>query len=426
MTTQAHTKARTFEWWMFSNFAQGAGFSAFVSLLIPPFVTDVTGQASEAGVVMAIISLGAVLAPVLGGFADRYNAHRSVLVGSVGAMALAFVAYALSADQSSLFALDAILMGVSIAGMAAVGPVFIVGARLPQAVEAKQMTVFSLMMPAGQVVAGALLTATAAAGWTFSARFWLGAGFTGVCFLVVLLTSGAPGERLKAAMSTRVETNKTETRTGLRAVFLSTFGVFLLVIMLSSVANNGINNQISNILPNVFGINEATTSGLISLAGLLNIVLFFPAGAWMAKRGTFSPLAAGTVARFVAALGLAAAGALTQSPVLLVAALVQILYQSNPFVRLSQPGAGVRYASFPAGAASGWVIAASAVGSFIGSALGGFLADSAGFNSINIMAAIAGGLSVLVLMFGLWPAERRMRGRDVANVSGTSPPPSNA
>lgn len=426
MTGRDTNKARAFEWWMFSNFAQGAGFSAFVSLLIPPFVTDVTGQASEAGVVMAIISLGAVLAPVLGGFADRYNAHRAVLVGSVGAMALAFAAYALSADQSALFALDAILMGVSIAGMAAVGPVFIVGARLPRKVEASQMTAFSLMMPAGQVVGGVLLSVAAAAGWSFTARFWLGAGFTGVCFLIVSLTTGPVAARLREAMAQSTRVREETPKTGLRAVFLSTFGVFLLVIMLSSVANNGINNQISNILPNVFGIDEVTTSGLISLAGLLNIVLFFPAGAWMAKRGTFSPLAAGTVARFVAAAGLALAGWMTESPVLLVAALVQVLYQANPFVRLSQPGSGVRYATFPAGAATGWVIAASAIGSFIGSALGGVLADKAGFNSINVMGAIAGGLSVLVLFVGLWPAERRMREVEAAESETLSPPPSNA
>jgi predicted MFS family arabinose efflux permease len=310
--------------------------------------------------------------------------------------------------------------------MAAVGPVFIVGARLPRKVEASQMTAFSLMMPAGQVVAGGLLTAAAAAGWSFPARFWLGAGFTGLCFLVVAFTSGRPAARLREAMAVRAEEVESKATMGLRAVFLSSFGIFLLVIMLSSVANNGINNQISNILPNVFGIDEATTSGLISIAGLLNIVLFFPAGAWMARRGTFSPLAAGTVARFVAAAGLAAAGALTESPVLLVAALVQILYQSNPFVRLSQPGSGVRYATFPAGAASGWVIAASAVGSFVGSALGGILADKAGFNSINVMAAIAGGVSVLVLIFGLWPAERRRRGSEEESLGPVSPPPSNA
>ncbi len=41
---------------MISNLAIGAGFSAFVALLIPPYVTEATGNAAEAGIVMAIIA----------------------------------------------------------------------------------------------------------------------------------------------------------------------------------------------------------------------------------------------------------------------------------------------------------------------------------------------------------------------------------
>ena len=62
-----------------SSITAGAGFSVFMALLIPPYVTQATGSASAAGVVMAIISLAAVLGPVLGGLADKYRAHRLVL-----------------------------------------------------------------------------------------------------------------------------------------------------------------------------------------------------------------------------------------------------------------------------------------------------------------------------------------------------------
>ena len=64
-------KGPAFECWMIANLAQGAGFSAFIALLIPPYITQTTGNAADAGVVMAIISLAAVAGPVLGGFADR-------------------------------------------------------------------------------------------------------------------------------------------------------------------------------------------------------------------------------------------------------------------------------------------------------------------------------------------------------------------
>jgi len=85
------------------------------------------------------------------------------------------------------------------------------------------------------------------------------------------------------------------------------------------------------------------------------------------------------------------------------------MYNAAPFVRLAQPNLAVRYAKFPAGAASGWVIAASATGSFVGSLIGGFLADQYGFNAVNWMAAVAAGLSVVVLWMWLRPGEMRIR-----------------
>jgi len=48
--TLPEAKKSAFEWWMVSNFAVGAGFAAFVALLIPPYVTEVTGSAADAGI----------------------------------------------------------------------------------------------------------------------------------------------------------------------------------------------------------------------------------------------------------------------------------------------------------------------------------------------------------------------------------------
>jgi MFS family permease len=151
---------------------------------------------------------------------------------------------------------------------------------------------------------------------------------------------------------------------------------------------------------------------LISLAGLFNIVLFIVAGSWLARAGGMTVFTAGTIIRFVGALGMAVVGLVAGAPVLLAAAFMQILYQSNSFVRLTQPVVGMRFATMPAGGASGWVIAAAAAGSFLGSLIGGYLASSLGYNSINWMAAIAVGGAVLVLIFGLWPAERKKRAEE--------------
>lgn len=121
-----------------------------------------------------------------------------------------------------------------------------------------------------------------------------------------------------------------------------------------------------------------------------------------------APFTAGIIARFAAGLGMAVVGAASGNNALLGAAFMQLMYQSAPFVRIAQSGNAVRFANFPAGAANGWVIAASATGSFLGSLIGGFLADEFGLNAINWMAGIAAGGSVLVLLLWLAPASRKL------------------
>jgi MFS family permease len=407
------SKGPAFEWWMVSFIAGGAGWAAFISLLIPPFVTESTGNAADAGIVMAIISLAAVLGPVLGGFADKYRAHRLVLSLGVLGMALGFFMYSISAEAKALYALDAIVLGVSVAAINAVGPVFVLGANLSQGLQAKRLTVLNLLQPVGQVLGGAIMAVVAS--MAFSGRFTIAAVFMLVCFVIVWFTTAKPAKRIAPPEDKTDEHHEEQKKSfGLKQVLISSFGLYLLILILSSVGNNGINAQIANILPNVYGMDQQTTSALISIAGLLNIAFFIVAGAWMGRSSAMPVFTTGNIVRLVGALLMAILGLMSQSPILLAAAAMQILYQSNPFVRLTQPVVAMRFATIPAGQASGWVIAAAAMGSFFGSLIGGWLADAVGFNAINWMGTIAVGASVLLLFFGLWPAERKKLAADAA------------
>lgn len=409
--TNSESQGRTFEWWMISFVAAGAGWSAFVSLLIPPFVTESTGNAADAGIVMAVISLAAVLAPVLGSFADKYRAHRLVLTLGVLGMALGFLMYSFSAEAKSIYVLDAIVLGISAAAINAVGPVFVLGANLSQQLEARRLTVLNLLQPVGQVIGGALLAAAVAASLDFSTRFLIAAVFMFVCGILTWFTTGKPAQRIVLKEDKPDDHHEEQKQSfGLKQVLFSTFGMTLLVLTLSSIGNNGINAQIANILPNVYGMDEQTTSALISLAGLFNIFFFIIAGRWMARSGAMMVLTGATIIRFVGALGMAIVGMMTDSSVILLAALFMlIMYQGNSFNRISQGVVGMRFATIPPGSASGWVIAASAAGSFVGALVGGYLASSIGFNAINWMAALAVGIALLLLFVSLWPAERKKR-----------------
>jgi predicted MFS family arabinose efflux permease len=296
-----------------------------------------------------------------------------------------------------------------------VGPVFVLGANLSQKLEASRLTVLNLLQPVGQVLGGALLAIAVSASFDFSARFTIAAVFMLVCAVLTWFTTAEPAKQIVLQEEKPDELQDEKKKSfGLKQVLFSTFGMTLLILTLSSVGNNGINAQIANILPSVYGMDQQTTSALISLAGLFNIVLFIVAGRWMARSGGMTVLTGGTVIRLVGALGMALVGMMANKPIILAAAFMLILYQSNPFSRISQGVVGMRFATIPAGATSGWVIAASAAGSFLGALIGGFLATSIGFNAINWMAAIAVGAAVLLLWLFLWPAERKKRAEEAA------------
>ena len=395
IATSGPADDRAFETWMVSNFAAGAGIGAFVTLLVAPYVTGTTGSAADAGIVVSVISIAAVLGPVFGRLADRYRAHRLVLSGGVLAMAVAFGMFAVSSENNQLYGLDAIVLGAAIAAQQAVAPAFVVAAGLSRPLEARRLTMLSLLFPIGQVVGAALLAIVANAGWSYPDQFWLAAAFTAVAGLITLFGSRSAAARIASAEPS-VAMESRSPKAGLRGIFVSVFGVYLLVLVLTSVTSNGINNQIANILPNVYGMSTAETSMLVSIAGLINIPLFFAAGAMMARSRSTRVFFLGVLLRSGGALLLGLFGLMTGSPFLLVAASVQLLYQGTPFVRLSQPAVAVKFATIAPTEATGWVIGASAVGSFIGSLLGGFLGESFGFNAINWMGAVAGGFAILL------------------------------
>ncbi|MGI9594851.1 MAG: MFS transporter [Acidimicrobiales bacterium] len=392
---------------MLTMFAVGAGAQAFVSLLVPAFMIEVTGDPSSTGLVMAAIALGSLAAPPLGRLADKHSAHRLVLIAGVFGMAISLALFALSTERATIYALDALLMGVSVAAVSATGPVLIISANLSQEVEARQMTSLQLMLPAGQLIGGLILAAVAS--WSFDARFWLGAGFLGIFGAIAVFTTAAPVARLHSALAASPQPDPGEApRAGLRQILVSSFGLLLLVLVLSSMANNGINSQISNILPEVYGIDERATAALIALAGLLNVGLFILAGWWMGRSGPFPILLTGVVIRTAGALAMAIVGSLLDNAFILGAASMQLMYQSLPFVRLGQPTVAARFGHFSQGVIQGWVIAAVAAGAVIGSVVGGFLADGSGFNAINWMAAVAGGCALALMVLAVATVYRRL------------------
>ncbi|MFI8280887.1 MFS transporter [Streptomyces sp. NPDC085929] len=396
---------RVFEPWMVSSLALGAGFTGFVALTIPPYVTKATGEAGAAGIVLAVISLSAAIGPVLGALADRYRAHRLVLCSGLLGMAVAFAAYGLSAQDESVFALYAILMGASGAALAAVMPVFVVGAGLPPVLVAKRLTAMHVMEGAGLMIGGALMGFATKSGWSFAQRFWLAAGFLAICFLTVLGTSAKPARRLRLHTAVQAVDDHAVREGRLRTVFLSVFGLFLMVRVLVAASTSAVTGQIANIMPGVFMVSPVGTDTAVAVAGLMGIGVNLAAGALVARRGGVEAYLAGAGVRLVGGLSLALAGTFVPEKTALCLLAMQITYMATPIMRLSASSVGARFATVPVGQANGWLISGSSIGAFLGNLTAGALAQAVGYNAINWFSVVAITAAGVLLVFGLMPAE---------------------
>ncbi len=131
--------------------------------------------------------------------------------------------YSLSAETTAIYALDAIVLGIAAAAINAVGPVFVLGANLPQKVEASRLTILNLLQPVGQVIGGAILALAVTAGLDYSARFLIAAGFMLVCAVLTWFTTGKPAQRIVLQEDKPVEHREEQKQS---------FGLALLLLLL--------------------------------------------------------------------------------------------------------------------------------------------------------------------------------------------------
>jgi len=402
---------------MLSNIVSGAVMSGFLVLLIPPFITDVTGSAARAGVVFAVIALAAMTGPVFGHIADRYSAHRAVYTLSFVGMGAAFGILALDGHATTYSPIAGLLLGASLSAKGSVGSGFLVGSGLPGPVQAKQLTVFNLLMFGGQILGGLLVALLNTLGMGYAGQFGIATALIAVGAVFTWFTTGRPERRIRAVAdaehrrrtsvvaaapntepATIAQVSDEKARLALRRTLASPFGALMLVIALGGVCMSMLSSQIANILPAVFGITPAATGILIAVAGALGIPAVIVTGVWMTRSGPTPPLRASVLLRAVGFAGMAVFGLIAGTFAGVAGAVMYLVIAVASSLQRS-PLPRVAAALSPAGAAeaNGIVSAAGALGAFVGCLGAGFVADAWSYETVLWVGTAAGILSLLFL-----------------------------
>jgi MFS family permease len=407
---QASESNSSFEWWYVAHFVFGVIYLGFVPILVPTYVIEISGSAAEAGVVMAIIGLGALLAPVIGGFADKYRAHRIAQLAGLLALALGGVAFAV-AREDLFFAIAAILVGVGVATVMMINPTFIVGAGFSQDMESRRLTRLNQTAIVGQLTGGLLVAGLTQAGFSFPARFMVMAAIALIGLVITAMTNKEAAARLATAGPSASEEGTATP--DLKTILVSAFGLFLLAMMINGLAQGALESQYPNYMQKVFTISPALSASALSVTAIVNLLLIGAAGKWMARSGPTPVFFASLVIRLAAAIVLIALAIIGGVPAFLPLGMYVLLLVGIAWVDLAGPALAGRLSVATMGTTQGFLMGSLAIGTALGSLTGGLAAESIGFQSLPWITA--GGVA-LALLFG-YMAISRSRTPEPAKVS---------
>ncbi len=392
--SQANNQDRSiFEWWYVAHFVLGIIYTGFVPILVPTYVLAVTNSATAIGVVMGILGFGLLLAPSIGNFADRFRAYRVTQLGGLLALALGSALFTII-QQELVFALAALLLGIGIATLMTLDSTFIVGTRQPQALEARRLTVLNQSMIIGQLVGSFVIAALTRAGWSFQARFLVMTSIAVIGFIVTAITNQKAAARIQVSRQNILEKSKLS-QTKVSTLLLSPFGLFLLSAVFNTIGQQAIWGQYPNYMQKVFQIDPALSATALSVAAVFTLIALSLGGQWMASSGPESLYLMALTLRLIAAGGLILLASMGSVIPFLPLAMYVVFILGIGWIDLTSPELAARKSTTTTAATQGFLLSALAIGSILGNLLGGWAAETFGFQILPQLAANAIFISIL-------------------------------
>ncbi len=383
----------SYELWMLAHGAMGFVGVGGMMFLIPAYVLEQGGSPADAGAVMALAGALALTAPLIGGFADRFEIHRAVQVASLGLLAASAVSFAF-ATQELLWLVAATLLGLGMAGLTVVNATFVVGAHFDDETQARKLSLLQLSLPSGQVLGLAAVAALAAAAIPISGRFLVLAGAAVAFLLIVFVVNRAAAARIGGGRARSRPGDDAHRRTvTLRTMLLSQFGVTMLIIALITMSSQAIESQYPNYMQDVFGIDQQLSASALSMIVLVSIPLYLVAGRWTAASGPRTPFLVSAAARAAAGAGLLILPPEASGAALLAFGVIMVVY---PLFELNAATLAALTSPIGPGGGQGVMGAAMALGTIIASVAAGWFAGQFGFASLAGITLAASGTALLV------------------------------
>jgi MFS family permease len=249
-----------------------------IAILFGPTILERTGSGLLVGQAMLILGLSGLVAPMLGGLADKFHAHRPMLRFALlcHISALALLLYPAQCD--SYYWLIALLFGLGSNLLFVLNPTFAVKLNPNSSDKAKSLKLLFQLQMLGVVIAGSVVGLMDLLDYSTNLQISALLILDICCFTILCLNPPAPLPCHRSEADTHE--NATHGRTWLLwltfifTTFISMFVGSNMVEMGPLIINKGFSIELSN---SAFGM---------ALSALVTIFALVPAGKWMERHGS--------------------------------------------------------------------------------------------------------------------------------------------
>ena len=258
--TESRSLFAGLSWWYAAPAIFGGVQLVALPLLIPAYVIELTGSAAQSGGALAMIGAAGFVAPLIGGLADRRAWHAAMQLIAVLAYGLGFALLAFVPFIAAVYAATA-LIGLGSITLLSINPTFIVAANYGESEKALRLTRMNQAIFIGAIITGALLA--------LAADFGKQGGFI-LMVLLALIALGLTAVDNRAAAARMQDASAPDRAEG--GQLSLGFVIFLLAVFIGMMASANQIAQGPNVLENVFAVEPAWISTMLTLSALLSLL----------------------------------------------------------------------------------------------------------------------------------------------------------
>jgi DHA1 family tetracycline resistance protein-like MFS transporter len=419
---------RWVEPWYLAYALLGTTIGGIAPILLPLAVGDRSG-ATDIGLVMSALGLGELTAAVWGGLADRWRGHRLLFAAGALAAALGFAGFPFVTGTAAWVGLG-LAIGVGTAATNTIANLFVVEVHPKEEWDHRigwLQTAYNAGLVGGLLLAGGLSALPRQVGLLTAA------GLTGLALVLGWATTRPGDSPVPRPVQVRPAHSPTwmhlapyrllhalqpRTLARLGPALVSPFALFLAVWFLCNLGPSALYALYPVLMQQVFGIPPGPSAFALALSAGVGIALYSLAGVLVHRVGDLRVLQAGLAVRLGAVgalLGLGVATFPERAWLGIVAFVVLDLAWS--LLSVSGTVLASRLAALAEGEAMGLYNTAAALASLLGAALGGWVADQAGYNGVWWL-----GIAGVAVALGLTAPLRPTPPRRSSGVPPRSPP----